>query len=668
MNQKWTYCLTEEQYNKLIRSIRKVPMLAEFLDANDDMDFRHLIETHKSVLQKNGMSTPGIRTLLDMLLRRYDLYEKEYQNSHLTDKNVPFDINKVLTWKPRPQWATHMTVGEIDYLDHFIWQADGLPQFLYDDFQARNLFDKVSQYQLILNSTGKNNPELNFTLETIKERFYLLMNDHRDAIHYVNHSHQIDDHLLINEFDTEAKDVFYSANLETESCEDFLEKYSSCTNPYVVNEIFSKLFRANKVDESLKFARSALQYAFSSPNIYWNNKEAIYGSTNILYIIVEALSPVGISQLKDKSERIAIILVKTLFHLLSRIIYWTDMETYVDEKYNDNLMPINVQHKIRAYRLRSLIAKQYLGLLVTDTDEYDGQMMQLADLNSAHSMAFANGIVGGNSCFLRDALGLFHTSGLFLHGAIEQMARKGFEQNDSLSMSLHDEYKKGYLSLSQDEVSQLVGFLKNFFEAQNYIAVKLHQPLPYLLKDHFSPSYKSNGNEIKQYLLDNGISCFYHFTDEDRLESIKRHGGLMSYKRCLDEAVVMPVREDMARSRDIDAKYDLEDFARLSFCKRLPIIKERMKNGKELVRLKISIEVATFEDTEFTDMEATSIKMHHGNTFDDLRKVNLQATKNLVYERMSEIEYLQMQAEVLVKGFIPLKYIENVNNPEKITS
>ena len=168
--------------------------------------------------------------------------------------------------------------------------------------------------------------------------------------------------------------------------------------------------------------------------------------------------------------------------------------------------------------------------------------------------------------------------------------------------------------------------------------------------------------------MDNGISCFYHFTDEDRLESIKRHGGLMSYKRCLDEAVVMPVREDMARSRDIDAKYDLEDFARLSFCKRLPIIKERMKNGKELVRLKISIEVATFEDTEFTDMEATSIKMHHGNTFDDLRKVNLQATKNLVNERMSEIEYLQMQAEVLVKEFIPLKYIENVNNPEKISS
>ena len=49
---------------------------------------------------------------------------------------------------------------------------------------------------------------------------------------------------------------------------------------YYYNEVFCKLFRANKIEESLKYAGCAFQYIFSSPNIYWNNKEAIYGRRN----------------------------------------------------------------------------------------------------------------------------------------------------------------------------------------------------------------------------------------------------------------------------------------------------------------------------------------------------------------------------------------------------
>ena len=86
-----------------------------------------------------------------------------------------------------------------------------------------------------------------------------------------------------------------------------------------------------------------------------------------------------------------------------------------------------------------------------------------------------------------------------------------------------------------------------------------------------------------------------------------------------------------------------------------------------VVLLKISIEVATFEDTVFADMEATSPKMKHGTTFDDLKRINISATQK-VNSKMLEDEYLQMQAEILVKGIIPLKYILNVKNPEIIES
>ena len=665
MKQKWAYCLSEEQYSKLLRNIKKVPGFLEYLDWNNIEDFDQLVFDYKIILEKAGAATPGIRTNLDLLMNRYDLFQKEFVDAQPPQDNTLFNINKVLTWNPRPQWAEPMTVEEIDYLDHFIWQVDGLPEFLHNDILAKNLYDKVTQYQMVLNATGKNDPEKNFTLETIKERFYLLMNDHEDAIHYVNHSHQIDDHAIIDQFMTEAAEFFYRTNLETESCDEFLRRYQSCSNPYIANELFCKLFRANKIEESLRFADCSFLHIFSSPNIYWNNKEAVYGCANVLYMLIEAMDVKGVLELQKSNDKLARTAIKSLYLLLSRVIYWSDKETVVNDKYDDELLPINIQHKIRAYRMRSQLIKYYPDILLAGIDNANHDMMELADLNSAQSMAFANKIVGKKSVFYQDAIKVFHTCNLFKYGDIDKVSEMGYIQNDSLSMGIHEEYRRGDFALSQNEVSEFSNCLNSLFKRLQFNAEKENIPIPYLIKDHYSPSFKKSRNEIMQYLIDNGIKCLYHFTDKDRLNSIIRHDGLLSYKRCLDEAVVMPIRTDMAVSRDIDAEFGLEDYARLSFCRDLPKVEERKKAGAELVLLKISLEVVTFEDTEFTDMEATLKQMRHGNSFEDLKKVNLRATQTPAY-LLSDIEYKQKQAEVLVKGFIPLKYIKNVKNPEKL--
>ena len=665
MKQKWSYCLSDEQYSKLLRNIKKVPGFLEYLDRNDNEDFVQLVLTYKIILEETGIASPGVRTNMDLIMHRYDLFQKEYVDTQPPRDNTLYEINKVLTWNPRPQWAVPMTVEEIDYLDHFIWQVDGLPEFLHDDIMAENLYDKVSQYQMVLNATGKNDPEKNFTLETIKERFYLLMNDHEDAIHYVNHSHQIDDHVIIDQFVTEAKESFYRTNLENEACDEFIRKYQSCSNPYIANEIFCKLFRANRIEESIKFADCTFQHIFSSPNIYWNNKEAVYGCANLLYIIIEAIGVKGVKDLLNSNDKFTKITIKSLYLLLSRVIYWSDRETVVNDKYDDDLLPINIQHKIRAYRMRSQVIKYYPDILLVEIDNANHDMMELADLNSAQSMAFANKIVGEKSVFYQDAIKVFHTSNLFKYGDINKVSEMGYVQNDSLSKGIYEEYRRGDFALSQNEISEFANCLNSLFKRLQINAGKHNIPIPYLIKDHYSPSYKSCRNEIIQYLIDNGIKCLYHFTDRDRLNSIIRHGGLLSYKRCLDEAVVMPVRKDMAASRDIDAEFGLEDYARLSFCRDLPKIDERKKAGAELVLLKISLEVATFEDTEFADMEATSPMMKHGSTFEDLRKINLSVT-NCENSSLSKIEYLQKQAEILVKEIIPLKYILNIENPDVI--
>ena len=73
MAYKWAYCLTEDQLIKIVRNIKKVPGFLEYLDSNDGDDFRQLLLCYKALLVEQGITTPGIRTNLDMLYSKYDL-------------------------------------------------------------------------------------------------------------------------------------------------------------------------------------------------------------------------------------------------------------------------------------------------------------------------------------------------------------------------------------------------------------------------------------------------------------------------------------------------------------------------------------------------------------------------------------------------------------------
>ena len=72
------------------------------------------------------------------------------------------------------------------------------------------------------------------------------------------------------------------------------------------------------------------------------------------------------------------------------------------------------------------------------------------------------------------------------------------------------------------------------------------------------------------------------------------------------------------------------------------------------------------EGTLFTDKEATQDKFNSGGELKDLKQVNIQSTQKEYIPQKDDPEYWQYQSEVLVKGHIPLEYIININNPEKI--
>ena len=173
---------------------------------------------------------------------------------------------------------------------------------------------------------------------------------------------------------------------------------------------------------------------------------------------------------------------------------------------------------------------------------------------------------------------------------------------------------------------------------------------------------KPNWAQFKEYLFENGVFYFWHFTDRSNLMSIKHNGGLYSWKHCLNNDINIPRAGGSRESRALDTMYNLEDYVRLSFCMDHPMVYRLKQEGYNLVLLRIRIDVAYLESTLFSDMNATKKGHQHGPTLEDLKRVDLNAALDRFVSRTSPNFHLH-QAEVLVKNFVPLEYIDNIDNP-----
>ncbi len=176
-----------------------------------------------------------------------------------------------------------------------------------------------------------------------------------------------------------------------------------------------------------------------------------------------------------------------------------------------------------------------------------------------------------------------------------------------------------------------------------------------------STTFKSDCNQIRSILRENGIYCFYHFTDRANLASIKTHGGLYSwyYLKTHDIPIPNPGGNSFSQSRDV--KFGLQDYVRLSFCEDHPMAYRKRQEGSNLVLLKISTDVAEFDSTLFTDANAASNYFNKGANASALRMVNFRATKTK-YMRRDDPDFGHKQAEILIKTFLPAKYILNLND------
>ena len=176
---------------------------------------------------------------------------------------------------------------------------------------------------------------------------------------------------------------------------------------------------------------------------------------------------------------------------------------------------------------------------------------------------------------------------------------------------------------------------------------------------------KQDWLKFKEYLQSRGVVYFYHFTDRSNIASIKTQGGLYSWKYCTEHSINIPKAGGDTLSRSLDARYNLGDYVRLSFCSDHPMAYRLQQNGYDLVLLRIKVDVAWFEGTLFSDMNATDSSHSHGATLVDLERVDISATQEC-YVSSTSSSFKKHQAEVLVKRFVPIEYIENIDNPTSL--
>lgn len=185
-----------------------------------------------------------------------------------------------------------------------------------------------------------------------------------------------------------------------------------------------------------------------------------------------------------------------------------------------------------------------------------------------------------------------------------------------------------------------------------------------------SSSLKSDASEIVKFLRDNGIYYLYHFTEASNLPLIKSRKGLYSWSYLLSHDMKIPSPGGNDTSRGLDRDKGLEDYVRLSLCKSHPMayrIHQETEGRANLVLLKIKIDVTMFESTRFSNVNATDKRAKIGTDKEFLEE-------NLDFEAIgldwcwgSDPRHKTRQAEVMVKTFIPIQYIVNLDNPEKMT-
>lgn len=182
--------------------------------------------------------------------------------------------------------------------------------------------------------------------------------------------------------------------------------------------------------------------------------------------------------------------------------------------------------------------------------------------------------------------------------------------------------------------------------------------------ESLSTTKKDNWEDFRAILQNNNISILYHFTDISNITSIKRNGGLYSWSYCDKKSIIINKPGGGTLSRDLDRRYNLQDYVRLSFTRNHPMMYVARNEGRipNPIVLKVSTEVVYWINTMYSDMNATKTGHSVGSSIEYLHNIHFDTVRQNNHFDLSDTEKKYYQAEILVKTWIPIEYITNIND------
>lgn len=431
-------------------------------------------------------------------------------------------------------------------------------------------------------------------------------------------------------------------------------------HPYVCASVAADCFEQSDWENGFVFLQKALFWAFSYPNPFYNNKEAVCGCAEALLMFRQLLF---LDNSTEFEKVTGTSFFKLLYFYITRAIFLC-RKNLPYAQISDDKIPIDV--------VRVVILEVELADLIDEFSEIlekNGITTKDVRLIAENHRACARKLLDDWGFFILSlSLGdsISNHWSEFYYSQIMMMFFEG---------EVASSYNHGLFYVEKSCIADYIQQLTQQYTTSN-CGVKridvqaLHTGLTYTKdlsenqRDQIRLATKKDSLSIYREFLDkHGIKVLYHFTDRENLPNIRKY-GLLSLDYINRKGIESSTGGDL-ELQAVDKEFHNEDYIHLSYIERHPMgwrLKREYKN-RDLVILKISPEVIYSVDTLYSDINAANPAHIQGGDYSVLSRVNMAAVGSEYSQQDSE-EQEQKAAEVMVKRRIPIDYILNLDAPE----
>lgn len=177
---------------------------------------------------------------------------------------------------------------------------------------------------------------------------------------------------------------------------------------------------------------------------------------------------------------------------------------------------------------------------------------------------------------------------------------------------------------------------------------------------------KKDREQIKALLQENGIRFLYHITDSRNLFWIKKYGGLLSYQYMKDEDIMSPFPGSTTASIQRNEELNTSNYIKLSICVDKTVLNEMKNKGITPMILSFRPDnIVSYANTRFANESILRDSVRLGDNVGFLQnEIDWeQVQNNRVYSREP---FGFSSPEILVRTFIDINEILNINNPKYV--